>query len=172
MPAPVLAAVAKDFAIDAALRAGRAMWKQFPWAKDQARVQAVEARIRRLAADVSDLSRNLADDSMDASLSRIFAQFERDLVALGLSAIEAQELTEIQREQLHATVIEAVRERRQMAKWLQHMEQRLAATEKQSEQFERVKELEAQVSTLKMMVSAALALAIVATLLSVLFFTK
>jgi hypothetical protein len=176
MPIPVLAPVLKDFAVDAALKAGRALWAQLPWAKDKSRVDAVEGRIRRLAAEATDLARNLTDESFETGIERLLTQFQRDVAGFGLTPKEAEELTSIEREQIRATILEPARERRQTLKWVQDLESRInegeAAIKLHGALSERVANLERQVNNLKVTVAVALSLAAVATLLSVLFFTR
>lgn len=172
----MLAPLLKDFAVDAALKAGRTLWAQLPWAKDKARVDQVEGRVRRLVADATDLARNLSDESFEPGIDRLLAQFQRDMAALGLTEKESKDLTEIERDMIRSTVLEPARERRQTLKWVQDLESRLQKSESDIQQHgtltERIAALERQLSTLKVALAVSLTLGTVATLLSILFFTR
>ncbi|AIE83582.1 hypothetical protein [Fimbriimonas ginsengisoli] len=176
MALPILAPVLKDFAVDAAVKAGRALWSQLPWGKDKARVDAVESRIRRLAADAADLARNLSDESYEAGIERLLNQFQKDLGGFGLTAREAEELTEVERDQIRATILEPARERRQTLRWLEELEKRVKESESaiagHGTTSERLTSLERQVTNLRIALAVALSLATIATLLSILFFTR
>lgn len=176
MALPILAPVLRDVAINAAVRAGRGLWGQMPWAKDKARVDAVEARIRQLAADVADVARNLSDDALEAAFDRLLGRFEKDVIGYGLTAAEANGLKTIEAEQLRATVIEPAIERRQMQTWLTELESRAVRAETAAarhEEFDRrFAALERRSNMLTIALGVSLTLAAMAALLSILFFTR
>jgi len=175
MPLP-LAPILEGLAADALVRAGRALLNKMPWAKDAAKAEAVEARIRRLAADATQLARNLSEEAIEPQVYRLLEQFQKELPALGMTIQQAAELTEVEREQLHSTVIEAAKERRQTQKWLQDLEQRAAQAERSLKESEattkKLEEVEQKLARMNVLLGVALTLAIVATLLSILFFTR
>jgi hypothetical protein len=176
MALPVLAPVLRGVVVDAAIKAGQSLWTQMPWAKDQSRVTAVEARIRRLASDAADLARSLTDEALEPGFERLLDSFERDVRALGLTAAEATSLSEIENEQLRSTILEAAVERRQMQKWLNELEARAtraeAAAERQGDMEQRFAALERRLFLITVALAVSLTLGLVATLLSVLFFTR
>jgi len=171
MPLPLIP-ILEGLAADALVRAGRALLTKMPWAKDAAKTEAVEARIRRLAADATQLARNLPDDAIEPQVSRLLEQFQKELPSLGMTAVQAADLVEVEREQLQATVIEAARERRQTLKWLQELEERAHQAEKSLRESEatakRVEELEKKLARMNVLLNSVLTLSIVALLIGVL----
>lgn len=176
MALPALGPLFDRIAAEALVRAGRALSSKMPWARDNARADAVEARIRRLATDATQLARNLTEEAIEPQIGRLLDQFEKDLATYGLNSEQAAELTEVEREQLLVTVIEPAKERRQVQKWLKDLEDRAVQAEKalaeNDRTAKRLADLERKVAVLNVLLGVALSLAVVATLLSILFFTR
>jgi hypothetical protein len=181
MPLPAaLLTIITNSAPTFVIQGARYAWSKMPWAKDPRKVQSVERKIAVLVDEASELARSVPVEKMDAQLDRLLKGFHQDLLNEGIEGDDAERVLESVRAQVRATILHPLQD-------LSRIHARLEVLETEGlEQNDRLQKLEAwreealaqrtaaarQVQTLQVLVAVALSLAGVATLLSILFFTR
>lgn len=154
------------------LKGAKQAWVKSRWARDLARVNAVERKIDDLSHEVARLARHLASEAIAPEVKRTLDRFERDLEELGLTKEEALELRKSVAEQLDTSVLEPIAEARRLQTRIEALEEENLDASKRLTTLEplaaRTLEAEKRATAAQTMASVALAVAalsLVATLL-------
>ena len=171
MPAEILVlkTIVDLVASEAVLKGAKALWAKMPWAKDPAKVDAVERLIDSLVADTARLARALPSDSVAPELDRLVIRFRQDLEAMKIPVEEARLLEQSVRRQVQSTVVDPIEEFRAVQRRLDTLE---AENETQSHQLgesvKRLARLEKTLDAIKTGCIVAGTLTLVSLILSIL----
>lgn len=147
-------------------------WVKSRWARDAAKVNAVERKIDVLTHEVARLARHLALDAIPSEVKRTLDRFERDLEELGLTKEEAKELRISVAEQLDTSVLEPIAEARRLQHRMESLEaealdanKRIVALEPLASRTLEAEKRATAAQTLASVALAAAGLSVIATLL-------
>lgn len=118
----ILKTVIELIASDTVMRGVKSVWTKMPWAKDRAKVDAVERRISRLVDEAAQLARNLTPEAVGPELDRLLERFVKDIQADGIPANEATELRDSVRGQLRTAVLQPMEDARRIQNRLETLE--------------------------------------------------
>jgi hypothetical protein len=94
------------------LRGAKSAWEKSRWAKDSAKVNAVERKIDTLSHEVARLARHLSSEAIAPETARMLDRFQVDLEELGLTKEEAIDLRRSVAVQIQSSVLEPVADAR------------------------------------------------------------
>lgn len=170
----------ENVAADAVLKSAKAVWAKMPWAKNAQKVAWVERRIAGLLHEAGELARNLAPEAVPMQLDRLLDRFTQDLVAEGVSEEDAKLIRESVAKEVQVHVLNPLADLGRTQKRLETLEaetdelrRALSRTEGELRRTESTaKELERNLARLGATANVALALAIVAALITVLLVAR
>lgn len=118
----ILKTVVELIASDTVVRGVKSVWQKMPWAKDRAKVDAVERRIAKLVDEAAQLARNLSPEAVGPETDRLLDRFVKDLVAEGIPADQAKELRDSVRAELRTSVLQPLEDVRRVQTRLENLE--------------------------------------------------
>jgi len=163
-------------AADAVVKTLKGALSRAPWAQNAAVANTVERKIHTLVERVAALARNVNTDNLDPLVEPLIQDFRTDLLDAKLSPADADEVVESVRAQIRITVLQPLRDVALVQKRLEVLEKENVEQSKRLQDLERDREsfaaTERRIHAIQTLAAVALTLAVVATLVSVLLFTR